>query len=152
MKINKLGRKTKTGLMRAELNAQKKESYAAKASLATIMIGRGYSQKQVAEQLNTSVPAIKSLLRRFKRAFPELQNVDAFIAGKNTLYEATELHALKSINRKLSEGIEDIKLGEIAKTLQVVHSANRLNRDLSTANVSQQVKVSFTKLDDAKDD
>jgi len=100
---------------------------------------RGIKQGEIALKMGVSDSAISLILDKFKPAFAELANVEEYRKARTELLESVQLQTLKSIacpDRQASANIS-----QLAVALDVISKNARLERGLSTANVSTQNTV-----------
>lgn len=106
---------------------------------------KGQRNIQIAREMNISRSAITAVLKKFEPVFKELPNVPDFQAIKADVIDAATLKALKSAVSQ--EKHDEARLGEVAKMLDVLYKAGRLERGQSTSNVATSfVSLTPTKL------
>lgn len=99
----------------------------------------GLSNHQTAACVGVHVNTITRALEKYRPFFKELDEIKEFSLIKLDIFDAIEAKLLKSVTSKVDEA----SLRDIAYTFKEIFQANRLSRDLSTANTKQQ-SVSFT--------
>ena len=94
------------------------------------MLGMG--SKEIAIMVNSTPATVRSVLCRYRKQFKGLDQVDDFKQIRSDILTASEYSVLESINKPGK--MDAASLGELAKMFSVIHTANRLERNLSTAN------------------
>lgn len=119
------------------LNRQERTLFLAAKALQGKIIG--LSNKQTAACVGVHPNTIQQALEKYRPFFKELDEIKEFSLIKLDIFDAIEAQLLKSVTSKVSEAT----LRDVAYTFKEIFTANRLSRDLSTANTKQQ-SVSFT--------
>lgn len=106
--------------------------------LATVVLdyARGTPQHEIAGKFGVSESAVSLILEKFKPAFAELGNVEEYRKAKADLLDSTSLAVLKEISNPSK--ILDSDLRALSFSYDVLNKHSRLERNLSTSNVSQQ--------------
>ena len=73
-------------------------------------------------------------LKKFRKQFKELGNIEAYEATKQQLLSATELRLLKSLNDEAKH--KKASLSSVAFAMEKVHQAGRLEKNQSTKNLA----------------
>lgn len=113
--------------------------------LATVVLdyARGMQQGEIARKMGVSDSAVSLILDKFKPAFAELHNVEEYRKAKADILDSVQLQTLKSMSDPEKQA--SANLGHLANAFDVLNKHARLERGLSTQNVSTQtVSISLT--------
>lgn len=100
----------------------------------------GVKKKEIARNFQIDPEIVNDIIDDFKPVFKELANLPAYRQAKVDLLEASELSLLRLVN--CPEKQAKASLSGSAYALEKVHNIVRLEKGLSTQNISQ--KVTFT--------
>lgn len=115
----------------------KKMSQAARHAAIIDLTHRGNAPSMVAAALSMPVGTVKSIIKRFKPIFKELEAVEDYRSVKADLLSAAQLSALKS-----AMSPSKLRKSSFLATIQgfkILNNAERLENDQSTANVSMRI-------------
>jgi hypothetical protein len=107
---------------------------------------KGASLPEIAAATGTPQRTVRDRLKQFEPIFKELGNVEIYEKEKTSFLSAAEFALIKSMmsESKLKKaGIAALSLG-----YKTVHTANRLEKGLSTANVAKSIKFTDVSLDE----
>lgn len=107
---------------------------------------KGVKQIDIAKELNVSRATVSMALKKFAPIFKELENVRDFQSVKADIIDAGLLTTLKSAVDE--DKHKEARLGEVAKLLDVLHKASRLERNLSTENRATFVELNPVKTEE----
>lgn len=106
-----------------------------------VQLAENIPHAAIAAQFGISDSTVASIRNEFSQIFKSLGKVEPYRKVKADLFDATELELLKSLND--SDKLERASLNQVAYSLQVVHNAGRLEKNLSTANVNVNTYLRF---------
>lgn len=135
-----------------ELDQPKKRKRWAKSTaseLAAIvdMHARGVALDKIAGAVGRPRSTVWLAIRKFGRVFKGLKSVPNYEKTRQSILSAVELESLKLMVDPNKQ--QTAKLRDVAYMFKCVHGANRLERNLSTANVST-AKLDPVRLDKSK--
>lgn len=98
------------------------------------MAARGNGYRTIAKALSIPESTVKARLRQFRPVLSQLGNSEFYRDTRESVITAAEFQALKSM--MATDKHAEATLQQSAYAFKVLHSAGRLERNLSTANVS----------------
>ena len=102
---------------------------------------RGLEPYEIAKATGLTSIVCKDVIDRHKCFFEEvkeLQNVEAYKNLRNDLFNVAEIKTLRSLTNE--EKHKKASLGQVATAFKTIHTARRLEEDLSTENIAKEVK------------
>lgn len=108
---------------------------------------KGLKRVEIAKIANCNVTTVDKILRDFAKTFKSLPEVEKFRQVKSEIFDAATLQVLKTATTP--EKLDKATLNQCAYAIDVFNKASRLERNLSTANVSTAIQ--FTGIDPETD-
>ena len=139
------GKLCKDGRPRKPYVRKKPAMAASKAQVARILDRAidGCTPTEIGKEVLVNVDEVHRVLKLFEPIFPKLPQVEYYRKHKHELLDAGTLQLLESVLEP--SGLAKARPNENAYALKVVHEIGRLEKGLSTANISS--KVQFTNID-----
>ena len=100
---------------------------------------KGVRNVEIAREMNLSKGAITNVLKKFAPIFENLPDVRGFTKIRADIIDSVLLQTLKTATDKNKH--EEARLGEVAKLIDTLHRASRLERGQSTENTSSFVEI-----------
>jgi len=105
------------------------------------MLSEGMNQQAIANTLDLPLSSIRNVIVEYKTSFNKLQDVAIYEQVKGKLLDSLEFHLLSLMSS--TEKLEKASLKTIITAFNTIHNANRLHKNLSTANTAT-TSVKFT--------
>lgn len=113
-----------------------RKSIAAKHAVIIDLKLKGNEPSAIADVVNMPVESVRTVLKRFKPVFKELEGVSDYREGKSDLLAAGQIAALKSA---FSESkLKKASFLSLITGFEKLNQAERLENNQSTANISVQ--------------
>ena len=116
-------------------------------ALAAVMASNGQSTKTIANKLGITAGTVRRWSKAILDSYPNLPEVLEYDENRADLVAHIEGKALKSIHDKIDK--PNVALKDATLAFKVLHTAGRLERGLSSQNISQKVDISFTSVNPA---
>jgi predicted DNA-binding protein YlxM (UPF0122 family) len=100
---------------------------------------KGMTFQAIADYFGVNKGSVFQSLKRFLHVIQSPEAVQAFNKSKSQVLDAVELELLSQLVN--TNKLKDASTNNIAYALKEVHNMNRLEKDLSTSNISQGIKV-----------
>ena len=113
--------------------------------LMPALLAAGKTVAEISQELQLHSNTVRQWSKELLEKYPELMNVGEYEQNRADLISAIEGKALKSIHDKIT----DAHVKDATLAFKVLHSAGRLERGLSSTNISQKVDISFTAVNPA---
>lgn len=114
------------------------------------LVAEGLPQEVIARKVGVSSRTIRSWNLETLKRFPIISSVPAYVEDRTDSVQAMELKALESINVTLDS--PSVTLKEATLAFKVLHSAGRLERNLSNLNVNNQISFTESKQGNSDDE